>query len=60
MKFPAGLMHATALVRGGNLIEATREIQRALQGGDAARQPSDARFTTATYANGAGTRATGG
>ena len=57
MKFPAGLMHATALVRSGNLIEATREIQRALQGGDAARQPTDGRFTTATYANGAGTRA---
>jgi len=57
MKFPAGLMHATALVRSGNLIEATREIQRALQGGDPARQPTDGRFTTATYANRAGTRA---
>ncbi|HEX2197208.1 MAG TPA: PHB depolymerase family esterase, partial [Burkholderiales bacterium] len=61
---PAGLAHATALVRSGNLMEATREIQRALRGGAStagatstpAPLPGRGRFLTDTYANSAGTR----
>lgn len=34
LKIPAGLLHATRLVRGGKLMEATEAIQRALRGGD--------------------------
>ena len=33
LKIPAGLLHATRLVRGGRLLEATDVIQRALRGG---------------------------
>ncbi len=62
---PAGLVHAAALVRSGNLMEATREIQRALHGAQGAPQAPQAlrvprsggRFLTDTYANAAGTRA---
>lgn len=66
LKFPAGLVHATALVRSGNLMDATREIQRALRGGRMpadgtatpapAPRPGGGRFLTDTYANSAGTR----
>jgi poly(hydroxyalkanoate) depolymerase family esterase len=58
LKFPAGLAHATALVRSGNLMEATREIQRALRGAPQAppAQRDGGRFLTDTYANAAGTR----
>jgi len=66
LKFPAGLAHATALVRSGNLMEATREIQRALRHGRMpadgmaspapASRPGGGRFLTDTYANSAGTR----
>jgi len=33
LRIPAGLLHATRLVRGGDLIGATEAIQRALRGG---------------------------
>lgn len=66
MKFPTGLIHATDLVRSGNLMEATLEIQRALRGrprparGTAspapASLPGGGRFLAGTYANSAGTR----
>jgi poly(hydroxyalkanoate) depolymerase family esterase len=59
-------MHATALVRSGNLADATREIQRALvgagmpaHGGAApapASRPGGGRFLADTYANSAGAR----
>jgi poly(hydroxyalkanoate) depolymerase family esterase len=65
LKIPAGLAHATRLVRSGNLMEATYAIQRAL-GGPLASQygpapardpsPEQGRVLTGTFANGAGTR----
>lgn len=67
MKLPAGLAHAAALVRSGNVMQATLEIQRALRGGrrsasdTAAPEPgterSGGRFLTGSYTSGAGTRA---
>ena len=36
LKIPAGLLHATRLVRGGKLMEATAAIQSALRGGEPA------------------------
>ncbi len=66
LKVPAGLMQATALVRSGSLIEATREIQRALSGGRRPAQgaatptpaslPGGGRFLSDTYTSSAGTR----
>lgn len=67
MKFPAGLVAATRLVRSGKLMEATAAIQRALGVGQrAARhasrpapapQPDGGRFLPGTFSNAAGTRA---
>jgi poly(hydroxyalkanoate) depolymerase family esterase len=67
VKFPAGLVQATRLVRSGQLMEATAAIQRALRGGHSPAQPAGARpspagapgqehFRTGTFTNGAGTR----
>ena len=66
-RIPSGVLQAAALVRSGNLMEATREIQRALGGGgwmpasDAAAPAAEplrgrGRFLTDTYSNSAGTR----
>ena len=44
LRIPAGLMHATRLVRGGDLIGATAAIQRALRG----EAPAPAHKTTDT------------
>lgn len=67
MKLHADLLHATTLVRSGDLMEATREIQRALRDGSrtpasdtAAPAPASprggGRFVTDRYTNAAGTR----
>lgn len=66
-RIPPGVLQAATLVRSGNLMEATREIQRALGGRgwtparDAAAPAAEplrgrGRFLTGTYSNGAGTR----
>src|SRR5688572_20577335 len=39
LKIPLGLLHATRLVRGGRLLEATDAIQRALRGALAVPRP---------------------
>lgn len=66
LKLPADLMHATHLVRAGNLKGATAEIQRVLRGGQPiAREgaatardsgPEQGRVITDTFTNSAGTR----
>lgn len=66
LKIPAGIMHATQLVRSGNLVEATHAIQRALAGGPLAAQyrpaparepvPGQGRVLTGAFANSAGRR----
>jgi len=67
LKFPAGLLQASRLVRSGNLMEATAAIQRALRGGrppaqeastaapDSVRQKG--RVLAGAFTNSAGTRA---
>jgi poly(hydroxyalkanoate) depolymerase family esterase len=63
LKFPAGLLRATGLVRAGNLMEATAAIQRALGGGQgrsgAAPEsaPKPGRMLAGSFTNSAGTRA---
>lgn len=66
LKFPADFVHATRLVRSGQLMEATSAIQRALRGGqppvqegsDLARVsvPEQDRMLAGTFTNSAGTR----
>ena len=65
LKLPTDLMHATRLVRTGNLMEATAAIQRALRGGQppapevstrARHSVPEQRMLTGTFTNGAGTR----
>ena len=66
LKVPAGLRHATRLVRSGHLMEATSAIQHALGGGQPpvprgpapARDavPEEGRVLSSAFANGAGTR----
>jgi poly(hydroxyalkanoate) depolymerase family esterase len=68
LKFPAGLVHATRLVRSGKLMEATSAIQRALRGGQPPVQggldpnptrdpvPEQGRVLIDVFTNGAGTR----
>jgi poly(hydroxyalkanoate) depolymerase family esterase len=66
LKYPAGLVSATRLVRAGKLMEATSAIQRALGGGRPFAQqgarpapepvPGEKAFRPGTFRNGAGTR----
>ena len=64
LKLPAGLVHATRLVRGGSLLEATAAIQSAMrgippsahQGARPAPVRTPGRFVTDTFTNHAGTR----
>ena len=66
LKFPAGLLNATRLVRSGNVVEATSAIQRALRGeapsaphaSAPAREPmpQQGRVLTGAFTNAAGTR----
>jgi hypothetical protein len=48
LKIPAAIRHATRLVRGGSLLEATRLIQRTLRGGDAPPEGEARRSDAAT------------
>lgn len=59
LKFPAGLVDATRLVRSGQLMEATSAIQRALRDGQPPVQrdsPKQDRMPTGAFTNNAGTR----
>lgn len=65
LKFPADLMHATRLVRSGNLMQATSAIQRMLRGAQPAQEgvrpardpvPEQHRMLPGAFTNGAGTR----
>ncbi|MGZ8209991.1 MAG: extracellular catalytic domain type 1 short-chain-length polyhydroxyalkanoate depolymerase [Burkholderiales bacterium] len=48
LKIPPAIRHATRLVRGGSLVEATRLIQRTLRGGDAPPEGEARRSDAAT------------